>query len=188
MADYSEATLIPTYGMYALPYATTYPDLATQLTQLYQERAAQIDWLPPGWLDGVMSLHNQNGEILVPASGTVQPPIPWLYTSDQIQWWTDFNTRANAIIQAYAADQSAQGAILLAQLYADSAFWNEAYAIATFLATPVTVATDLASTATSIASAAASATRTLASNPITSTLLVLGLAGAGVWWFARKRH
>lgn len=186
MADYSEAFLIPTYGMYALPYANVYPDLATQLTQLYQERTAQIDWLPAGWLDGVLSLHNQNGEVLVPAPGTVSPPIPWLYTSDQVNWWTDFNQRANAIIQAYAADQSAQGAQLLAALYADSAFWDTAYNIATFLATPVTVAQNVASAVASVAATAAGVARTLTSS--TGAVVALGAAGLAAWWFLRKKR
>lgn len=142
--DYSIATLVPAYGMYSEPYATVYPDLSTQLGQIYTDKASQIDWLPSNWLNDVMALHGQNGMVLIPAPAGVSPPIPWLDSQAKIDWWNQFNQTAEAAIMAYSQNQSAQGAILMQDAYDDSAFWDEAYNIATVVALPVTVAKNVA--------------------------------------------
>jgi hypothetical protein len=123
--------------MYALPYATTWPELSAQLLNLYDERASPIPWLPPMWIDYVHSLHGAEGQVLVPAPANVTPGIPWLDTPEKKAWWNDFAARATAIVTRYAAKQADAGRGELAKLYADSAFWNRAYQIAYVLATPV---------------------------------------------------
>lgn len=183
--DYSQGTLIPAYGMYALPYATVYPDLSDQLGQLYTDRASQISWLPANWLNNVMALHGQNGMVLIPAPASSSTPgftpIPWLDTSDKIAWWNQFNATAEAAIQAYAANQSAQGAILMQQAYDDSAFWTEAYNIATVLALPVTVAKGVAA---GVADAGSWFNKLGTGG---TTALVLGAAGLVGWFMLRKK-
>lgn len=171
--DYTEQQLIPTVGMYALPYATTWPELSDQLRSLYIARAGTVPWLPEDWLGTVLSLHGANGMILVPAPANVTPSIPWLRTDAQRAWWNDFAARAGAVITAYAAHQAELGRAQLDRLYADSAFWNKAYDIATVLATPVTVAT--------------AAARFANSNPLSSAALgLVAILGAAALFFRRR--
>ena len=135
--DFSQANLIPRFGMYALPYATVYPDLAAQLAALYRDRAGQIPWLPAGWLAGVLSYHaDESGNVLVPAM-SVGIATDWLDTPDKRLWWGQFTARANAVIVRYAAAQAAAGRRELDRLYAASEFWDTAYRIAYTLSAPV---------------------------------------------------
>lgn len=128
MPDYSEAALVPSLGMYAEPYATVWPDLSAQLAQLYTDQTSNMPWLPAGWLDQVLALHGQNGNILVPAPAIYMgKALPFLQTQDAIDFWNTFNQRAASVISQYAADQQAQGAAELQQLYDDAAFWNEGF-------------------------------------------------------------
>lgn len=182
MADYSEATLIPAYGMYAEPYATVYPDLSDSLATMYANQVALINWLPANWLSNVMALHGQNGEILIPAPAGVTPPIPWLDTADKIAWWNQFNQMAEAAIQAYAADQAAQGALLMQQAADDIAFWDEAYNIATVAALPVTVAKGALNVVADIGKGVN------ALGGSTNTFLVIGgLAALGAYLYFKKK-
>lgn len=170
-SDYTEQQLIPTLGMYALPYATTWPELSDQLRSLYIARAASIAWLPQDWLGEVLALHGSLGNVLIPAPSTVRPGIPWLRTPQQRAWWDDLAARAQGIVTAYAAGKAAEGRVQLEKLYADSAFWNKAYDIAVVLATPVTVA--------------AAGARFANSNPLT-TLLGIGAILAAILVLRRR--
>ena len=125
---YDQATLIPSVGMYALPYATVWPDLATQLLALYRDQVQYMPWLPPGWYDTVSALHGQNGYVLIPAPAVYSgSPLPFLTTPDQQAFWQSFSQQAASIISQYAAGQQAAGAAQLAQLYANAAFWNTGF-------------------------------------------------------------
>ncbi len=126
---YAQAALIPTLGMYALPYATTWPELSRQLAQIYQDKAADIPWLPSNWLGSVMSLHGKNGQILVPAVANVSAAggIPWIKSSEQREWWDEFHDLANGAVVKYAANQAAQGKVELDRLYANAEFWNTGF-------------------------------------------------------------
>jgi hypothetical protein len=125
---YDQASLIPTLGMYALPYATVWPDLAVQLGALYKDQLQFMPWLPSGWYDNVMALHGQNGYVLIPGPAIYNgAPLPFLQTQDQINFWAGLNQAAASIISQYAAGQQAAGAAQLQQLYANAAFWNTGF-------------------------------------------------------------
>ena len=182
---YDQATLIPAYGMYALPYATVWPDLATQLGQLYQSQLQFMPWLPAGWLDGVMALHGQNGYILVPGPAIYMgQPLPFLTTPDQIAFWTSLNQQAAAIISQYAAGQQAAGAAQLQALYANSAFWNTGFGAS--LITAQQSAYNVADAAGNVVTAAgniAKAAGKVASFSLSSPTMVLLTVGGGLALF-----
>lgn len=180
-ADYTEQALIPTLGMYALPYADTYPDLVTQLAQLYIAQVASVPWIPQGWLGEVLSLHGRLGYVLVPAPSGPGPgrtgaePIPWLRTPQQKAWWDAFARAANGVISAYAAKDAAKGATMLKQLYDNSSFWNSAYNIASTLAAPVTIVQNAAAPIGKAISTVANAGVALSKSPTA----VIAIAGVG---------
>jgi hypothetical protein len=120
---------IPGIAMYPMPYATVWPELATQLAELYK-KAANIPWIPSTWLPTVLSLNGKNGQILVPAPTTISGDlvgVSWIQSAEQKAWWNDFNKRANAVISAYAAQKQEEGRAELERLYADAEFWNTGF-------------------------------------------------------------
>jgi hypothetical protein len=182
-ADYTEQALIPTLGMYALPYANVYPELVTQLAQLYIGQVAGVPWIPQGWLGEVLALHGRLGFILVPAPSGPGPgrtgaePIPWLMNAQQRAWWDAFAAKANGVISAYAAKDAAKGAVLLKQLYDNASFWNSAYQVANTLAAPVQIVQNAAAPLASAARTVANAGVAISKSP---TAVVAIAAGAGV--------
>jgi hypothetical protein len=182
---YDQASLIPTLGMYALPYATVWPDLATQLLQLYQGQLQFMPWLPAGWFDSVQALHGQNGYILIPAPAIYNgAPLPILTTPDQVAFWTTLNQQAESIIGNYAAGQQAAGAAQLAQLYANSAFWNTGFGATMINAQQA--AYNVADAAGNVVNAAgniAKAAGKVASFSLSSPSMVLVTAAVGVGLF-----
>jgi hypothetical protein len=184
-APYDQATLIPTLGMYALPYATVWPDLATQLATLYQGNLQFMPWLPAGWYDSVMALHGQNGYILIPGPAIYNgQPLPFLQTPDQIAFWTSLNQQAASVISQYAAGQQAAGAAQLAQLSANAAFWNTGFGASLINAqqTAYNVA-DAAGNVVTAAGNIAKAAGKVASFSLSSPTMVLLTAGLGVGLF-----
>ncbi len=166
--DYSEAALVPTLGMYALPYASTWPELSDQLARMYQDRARDIAWLPSDWLELVLGLHGRNSEVLIPAPSNTSGvgAISFLKTPEQKAWWDDFAHRAEVIVSNYAAGQAALGRQQLDQLYADAAFWNTGVGASLI---------GFQQAAYSVADAA----KAIASNPFKSIATVAGL-GIGI--------
>lgn len=143
---YNPMTLQPALGCYSLQYATVWPDLANQLTAIYRDKVGGIPWLPAGWLQNVMALHNQNGMILIPSPANSTPAIPWLNTPEKKAWWQAFHQIANKAVMDYAAKKAADGKIEMERAYSNAAFWDSAYKVASLLAAPVTAVRDAAET------------------------------------------
>jgi len=148
-------------GMMILPYGDRWPELRDILGKIYAERAADIPWLPPGWLARVQALHGTNSMLLLPSTSLNTPPVSFLKTPDQKAWWDDFHTRANNALTAYANNQAAAGWKIVADANADAVFWDRAYNLAVVLAAPVTAA------------------RTVFANPFAT----LALLGAGLFLY-----
>jgi hypothetical protein len=188
---YDQATLIPSLGMYALPYATVWPDLATQLLALYRDQVQYMPWLPAGWYDSVAALHGQNGYILIPGPAIYSgSPLPFLTTPDQVSFWTSFNQAAASIISQYAAGQQAAGAAALQQLYANAAFWNTGFG-ATMINAQQS-AYNIADAAGNVVSAAgniAKAAGKVASFSLSSPTMVIitALGGLGLFLYLKTR-
>ena len=165
-------TLADRYGMYALPYATAFPDLTAKLGALYRERVADVPWLPDGWLSRVGVLNGSDGSILFPAPS---PSAPWLDTPAKRAWWREFSAVTAAAGTAYAAGKADQGRALIAKADANLAFWTRAHEIATVLAMPVTIVQGAGSGLLSLSRAGA------------LVPIALGLAGLFLWMKFRPR-
>lgn len=176
-AAYSEAALKPSLGMFALPYANVPdgagPDLSDKLLSLYRAKVAAIPWLPDMWLDGVTSLHGQNGFVLMPAPASQGMPIPWADTADKRAVWDQLAAKVAAIVTGWGADLASRGQAELRTAYSNAVFWNNAYRIGYVLSTPVRVAERVAD-----------AVDTVTSSPAR----VIGLVGvlAGLYFFTRR--
>lgn len=127
-------------GMMILPYGDRWPELRDILGKIYVERAADIPWLPADWLAQVQRLHGSNSILLLPSTSLNTPPVSFLKTSAQKQWWDEFHTVANNALLAYADNQAATGRKIMADANANAEFWDRAYRIAVVLASPVTLA------------------------------------------------
>ncbi len=142
-AAYSEASLKPSLGMFALPYANVPDgagqDLSDKLLELYRAKVAAIPWLPDMWLDGVTSLHGANGYVLMPAPASKGMPIPWADSADKRAVWDALAAKVAAVVAGWGADLAAKGQAELRLAYSNSEFWNNAYRVAYVLATPVRV-------------------------------------------------
>ena len=186
MADYSQAALVPTLGMYALPYATVWPDLAVKLAALYKDQLQYMPWLPASWYGNVMALHGQNGYILIPAPAIYNgQALPFLTTPDQITFWQSLNSQAESIISQYAAQQQAAGAAQLQDLYDDAAYWNTGFGAS--MITGQQSAYHIADAAGNVVNAAGSiaqAAGKVAAFSLSSPTMVLLTVGLGVGIFA----
>lgn len=145
-ADYAPEKTEPAVAMYALPYATAWPDLAPMLATIYRDRIAKLPWLPSTWWAAVSALHGKEGQVLVPTpprmrDGRVKPDLPaWLVGAERVDAWDQISAAANEALQNYAAKKAEDGKRELMGLYANAAFWDNAYAIANVLAAPVNLA------------------------------------------------
>lgn len=141
---YSTDWLLPRYGMYALDYANTYPELTAALRRLYLEKLSGIPWVPKDWRASIGTLHGQDGKLLVPApSNAVDSQgnrAKFLVTPEQQAWWDEFAGMARGIQQAFMDKELAKGRSLMEAAYNRADFWTKAHQMATVLALPVTVA------------------------------------------------
>lgn len=162
LQDRTQATL----GMRILPYGDAWPDLRDILSDIYGKIGA-VPWFPPQWLAQVNALHGKNSMLLIPTPSSARnpPAISFIKTPEQAAWWNEFERRANAALMLYAEKQASEGRKVMAAANADAAFWDSAYRVAVFLATPVTVA------------------RSAFNNPYTTLLL----AGAALFIFFRLK-
>lgn len=174
---YSTDWLLPRYGMYALDYADTYPELTAALRRLYLEKAAGIPWLPRDWRASVGSLHGQDGKLLIPASSQAvdsRGNTPdFLVTAEQRAWWDEFAAMARSIQQAYLDKKLVEGRAAMEAAYNRSAFWTKAHNIATVLATPVTMVRGTANL--------------MATYPKLVQGVLIGGAALLAWYFFRRK-
>lgn len=135
-------------GMYIEPYGQSWPDLAPILTKIYQERMAQLPFLPPNWLGLVMLEHGVDGNILIPirprnALGLRSTAAPgWLDTQQKEDAWSGPAKTAVDAINQYAAGKASEGRVQLERLYADSDYWSTLLSLAQTVGTPVTMFSD----------------------------------------------
>ena len=135
-------SLLKKYGVYTQPYGTVWPELTAALTKLYQNRLANVPWLPRDWVNVILgSVHGRNGNIATIAPSTANynggRGADFLDTPEKKQWWDELAAATSKAIMAFAAKKSAEGQIELQAAYDDIAFWDSAYKIANFLAAPV---------------------------------------------------
>lgn len=114
-------------GMYTLPYATAWPDLAPQLARIYTDKASGIPWLPAGWLNQVLAVNGANGNVLVPLPVAGANTVPFVQSADQKVWWNDFAAQVQAAVGQFAAQKQQDGQAALDALYANSDFWNTGF-------------------------------------------------------------
>ena len=152
--------------MNILQYGNAWPDLRNILSEIYNKIGA-APWLPPGWLGRVNELHGKDSMLLIPTPASVRnpPAISFIKSPEQAAWWNEFERRANAALQLYAAKKSAEGRIEMQRANDDAAFWDGAYRLAVVLASPVTAA------------------RSAFNNPYTTLMLV----GAALFIFFRMK-
>jgi len=179
--QYTEASLRPSLGMYALPYGTRYPELVTLLQTLYDEKVAPINWLPSNWGSDVRALNggtdaNGNRWVLIPAPASGPLLAGWLNTPEKRAWWDQFAMAATGAVGRYAANDAKAGAAELDAAYKRAAFWDTAYNIAYTLATPVRVA-----------GAVASGTVNVLKSPF-ATFGLLALLGLGAFLYLKRKH
>lgn len=147
LADAAGDALLATTGMYVQPgIASAYPDLATQLLELYQDRAQHLPFLPADWYSRVSYAQHTDptqGVLLpMPTRGTLgfaTSGLPaWLLDPAAAQAWDAFRATIMQAYQQYAAGQADMGKSVLAAAYANTDFWNALYAVDSVLASPVT--------------------------------------------------
>lgn len=135
--------LIKNYGVYTLPYATVWPDLADKLAVLYRDKMRDIPWLPLGWSGYVTGSENgKNGNIAIIAPSTANHPdgagAYFLDTPEKRAWWDKLANMSSEVLRNYAAKEAAKGKVLIDRAYADAQFWTNAHQWATILGSPVT--------------------------------------------------
>lgn len=140
---YSTDWLLPRYGMYALDYADTYPELTAALRRLYLDKLAGVPWVPKDWRASIGTLHGQDGKLLMPAPSNAVDSrgnrAKFLVTDEQRAWWDELVRMARSIQEAMMSKRLAEGRGAMEAAYNRSDFWTRAHNIATVLATPVTL-------------------------------------------------
>lgn len=182
LGDDPDAALKAATGMYTQPgIASAYPDLASQLTQLYTDKASGMGFLPTGWLQNTLAAFGgplQSVALPMPTTDVMGRPsagLPaFLADPTAAQAWEAFRSTIMQAYQAYVAGQADLGRQVLAEAYANSDFWNTLYSIDSVIALPVTA------TANAITSGANS----LASS-ISTPVWLLGGALLILWLFKR---
>ena len=132
------------YGVYVQNgIGSAYPELNAKLNKFYADKVGKIPWLPTGWLDFVQGLarDRSNDQVRIApvyqnaATKTLSENAPdWLDNEDKRTTWQTLFTETNSIVQKYAQNDAAAGALELDILYAKAAFWNGAYNTAVFIA------------------------------------------------------
>lgn len=144
---YSTDWLLPRYGMYALDYADTYPELTAALRRLYLDKLAGVPWVPKDWRASIGTLHGQDGKLLMPAPSNAVDSrgngVRFLVTDEQRAWWDELVRMARSIQEPFMAKKLAEGRSAMERAYNRADFWTKAHQLATVLAAPVTVAKGL---------------------------------------------
>lgn len=114
--------------------ATAYPELVAEFNKLYSERMANLPWLPPGWVNEVLTINGKGGDIVFPVptfrkdGSPINKPWPdFLQSEEARKVWQAIYERYREILVAYAAADAEKGRALLKSLYAASAFWDGLY-------------------------------------------------------------
>jgi hypothetical protein len=184
LGDASSDALLAITGMYVQPgIASAYPDLASQLLQIYKDRASQLRFLPSDWYSRVSYAQQTDPTqgVLLPMPthnliGFQTSGIPaWLTDPAAAQAWDAFRATVMQAYQAYAAGQSDLGRQVLAEAYANTDFWNTLYAIDSVIALPVTA------TGNALTAAANSA-----ASSISTPVWILGGAVLLIWLFKSR--
>lgn len=142
----NQSAIIEKLGMYPLQYATVWPELSQQLAAMYANHTSKLPFLPPNWLNDVMTIHGKEGWILVPAPAKVNGQVVPLArgSAANADVWQKFSDDARNAVNKYAAGKAAEGRIEMARVNSEAYWANLRYNLAKVLATPVTVVSDAA--------------------------------------------
>ncbi len=118
----------------ALGLLNSWPELRTQLAEIYTQRVAQLAFVPHDWLQGALDhLYEPSGAVWLPSPRPTNPPA-WLDTPEKLDAWRQLFDAIEAAVGLYAKGQAEAGAAELARLQATASFWDGLYVAVKFVA------------------------------------------------------
>ncbi len=151
-----------------------WPNLRTNLVDIYTAHVSRLPFVPAGWLDGAVAhLHAADAAVWLPTPSPLSPPA-WLNSPEALSAWKTLFDALESAVNSYAAGEEAAGAAALASLNASAEFWNGLYVAAKAIAdAPSAVLSAAGSVADSIVGG-------IFSSGVGKVLLIGGLIAAGV--------
>lgn len=116
---------------------SAYPALKDQAQALYRDKVSRLPFVPKDWLDNVRELQAINGGdvVLLAPSRTalgiwsVNNP-EWMDTNDKVLAWEAVRNEMQEAVKSYARADAARGAVIIAGLQRNAAFWSGLYDVA----------------------------------------------------------
>ncbi len=159
----------------ALGLLDAWPNLRTNLVDIYTDRVASLPFVPAGWLDGAIAhLHAPDAAVWLPTPHPVPAPA-WLDSPEALSAWKQVFDALESAVSQYAAGQEAAGAAELASLRASATFWDTLYVVTKAIAdAPKTVLVAAGNVADSVVSGVFSST--VGKVGVVLVLVVVGVA------------
>jgi len=127
-------------GFAPIAMSDAYIPLAVALDPIVQERLKSVSWIPSDAIrEADAWIGRQEGQFYfiampIKASAALVDRPAWLDSPAKIAWWDDLASTVQQARMAFGAKQIAAGRDIMARAYADSAFWDRAYRLATAIA------------------------------------------------------
>jgi len=190
MIDASTRKTLGVWSQFGL--AAAWPELPVLLNRLYTDRVAKLPWVPKDWFVQVMAAQAEEpGNLIVigPAlnalGGRNSDAPDFADSEDKLHAWQEIYKMTEAAVGLYADGKAIEGRSAMTAAYMNSAFWNQAYAIAVAIRDLPANAVDEVLGGTE--SVLGGVLKNMFSHGITYAVLIVVSVGA-LWYFGAFRR